>query len=459
LELKEEILRKIPSVDRLLKDERVIFLERKHLPPIVKDSLREVLDEIRKDVIKGVVNDFEEEFIFERLKEKIIKKEQYSLKRVINATGIVIHTNLGRSCLPLEAVMNILQVALHYSNLEYDLEEGKRGKRYTHIVNAIKGLIPVEGALVVNNNAAAVFVTLNTLAKGKEVIVSRGELVEIGGSFRIPDVMSNSGAILKEVGTTNKTKISDYENAINENTALLLKVHRSNFKIIGFTEEVSVRELVELGRNKGIPVMVDLGSGCLVDLKKYGFHDEPTVQEVINQGADIVTFSGDKLLGSTQAGFILGRADLIEVIAKNPLMRALRVDKLTIASLEATLRLYLDEKIAIEKIPTLNMLTLDSSILKKRALKLLKLIKKEGIDVEIKEDVSMPGGGSLPEHGLKTYVVALKPSEAPQEFIKKLRLSDPPVIARIKDDLIYFDVRTVREEEIPILSEVIKKVL
>ncbi len=459
MELKEEILRKIPSVDRLLKDERVIFLERKHLPPIVKDSLREVLDEIRKDVIKGVVNDFEEEFIFERLKEKIIKKEQYSLKRVINATGIVIHTNLGRSCLPLEAVMNILQVALHYSNLEYDLEEGKRGKRYTHIVNAIKGLIPVEGALVVNNNAAAVFVTLNTLAKGKEVIVSRGELVEIGGSFRIPDVMSNSGAILKEVGTTNKTKISDYENAINENTALLLKVHRSNFKIIGFTEEVSVRELVELGRNKGIPVMVDLGSGCLVDLKKYGFHDEPTVQEVINQGADIVTFSGDKLLGSTQAGFILGRADLIEVIAKNPLMRALRVDKLTIASLEATLRLYLDEKIAIEKIPTLNMLTLDSSILKKRALKLLKLIKKEGIDVEIKEDVSMPGGGSLPEHGLKTYVVALKPSEAPQEFIKKLRLSDPPVIARIKDDLIYFDVRTVREEEIPILSEVIKKVL
>lgn len=359
--------------------------------------------------------------------------------------------------LPKEAIEHIVDISSHYSNLEYDLREGKRGKRYVHIIDAVKRLINVESALVVNNNAAAVFLCLNTLAKGKEVIVSRGELVEIGGSFRIPDVMSSSGAILREVGTTNKTHIIDYENAINENTALLLKVHQSNFRIIGFTKETSIEELVSIGRKKGIPVMVDLGSGCFIDLKKYGLTNEPTVQEVLSEGADIVTFSGDKLLGSAQAGFILGKSYLLEYIAKNPLMRAFRVDKMTLAALEATLRLYLDEEEAIKKIPTLKMIMEHPESIKKRALKISRLLKKEGILTKVKEDLSMPGGGSLPEVGVKTYVVALNPQVIPQDFAKKLRYGEPPVIVRIKDDLILFDVRTIQDSEIPSLIKAVKE--
>lgn len=388
-------------------------------------------------------------------------KVKYSLCSVINATGVVIHTNLGRSILPKEAIDHVIEVSSHYSNLEYDLKEGKRGKRYIHIIDAVKRLINVESALVVNNNAGAVFLCLNTLAKDKEVIVSRGELVEIGGSFRIPDVMLNSGAILREVGTTNKTHLSDYENAINENTALLLKVHQSNFRIIGFTKEISIEELVSVGKKKGIPIMVDLGSGCFIDLKKYGLTYEPTVQEVLSQGADIVTFSGDKLLGSAQAGFIVGKSYLIEKIAKNPLMRALRVDKMTLAALEATLRLYLDEQEAIKKIPTLKMILENPEDIRKRALKISRLLKKEGIFTEVKEDISMPGGGSLPEIGIKTYVVTLNPQiiPQPQDFAKKLRYGEPPIIVRIKDDLILFDARTIQEGEIPLLIKAVKEAL
>lgn len=404
-----------------------------------------------------MIIDFDEEKIINEVKNTLKIKGKYSLCPVINATGVVIHTNLGRAILPKEAIEHIIEVSSHYSNLEYDLKEGKRGKRYIHIIDAVKRLINVESALVVNNNAGAVFLCLNTLAKGKEVIVSRGELVEIGGSFRIPDVMLNSGAILKEVGTTNKTHLSDYENAINENTALLLKVHQSNFRIIGFTKEISLEELVSVGRKKGIPIMVDLGSGCFIDLKKYGLTYEPTVQEVLSQGADIVTFSGDKLLGSAQAGFILGKSHLLEQIAKNPLMRALRVDKMTLAALEATLRLYLDEEEAIKKIPTLKMILERPEDIRKRAFKISKLLKKEGIFTRVKEDISMPGGGSLPEIGIKTYVVTLNTQIIPQDFAEKLRDGDPPVIVRIKEDLILFDARTISDSEIPLLIKTVKE--
>ncbi len=453
---KAKLLRNIPAVDRILKNERIINLLSNHSHSLVCESIRQVLDGLRKRIINGYVSEIDEDKIVEEIEKSLDQK--YSLRPVINATGVVIHTNLGRAILPDEAVKHVIEIATSYSNLEYDLEKGQRGKRYVHIIDAVKKIANVSGAVVVNNNAGAVFICLNTLARGKEVVVSRGELVEIGGSFRIPDVMAQSGAILREVGTTNKTRLSDYENAINENTACLLKVHRSNFKIIGFTEEVSVRELSNLGKQKGIPVMVDLGSGCFIDLKKYGLFTEPSVQEVVREGADIVTFSGDKLLGGAQAGFIVGRSDLIEQISKNPLMRALRVDKMTLAALEATLMLYLDEKEAIEKIPTLRMILESPDRIKKRALKILRMLKKEGMNATVKEDVSMPGGGSLPESGVKTYVVAIKTIHA-EEFIKNLRKTQPPVIARIKEDFVIFDARTLQEKEIPLLVKAIKQAL
>lgn len=452
---KTELLRNIPAVDKILKNDRIKALLNEYSYSLVRESLRKVLDSLRLKILNGYVSEISEEDIVEELKKSLNKK--YSLRPVINATGVVIHTNLGRAILPEEAIKHVVEIARSYSNLEYDLERGHRGKRYVHIVDAVKKIVNVESAVVVNNNAGAVFLCLNTLARDKEVVVSRGELVEIGGSFRIPDVMAQSGAILREVGTTNKTRLSDYEKAINENTALLLKVHRSNFKIVGFTEEVSVEELSELGRKRGIPVMVDLGSGCFIDLKKYGFYGEPSVQEVIKQGADIVTFSGDKLLGGAQAGFIIGKREPIERISKNPLMRALRVDKLTLAALEATLMLYLDEKESIEKIPTLRMILEPLGKIKKRATKILRMLKKEGIEATLKEDVSMPGGGSLPESGVKTFVVAIKPSHT-EEFAKKLREAQPPVIARIKEDFVIFDARTVQEEEIPLLVKAVKQI-
>lgn len=453
---KTKLLRNIPAVDRILKNERIETLLSNYSYSLVRECTRKVLNRLRDKILQGYVSEIDEDKIVEEIEKSL--NQRYSLRPVINATGVVIHTNLGRAILPDEAIKHVIEIATSYSNLEYDLEKGQRGKRYAHIVDAIKKITDVSGAVVVNNNAGAVFLCLNTLARGKEVVVSRGELVEIGGSFRVPDVMAQSGAILKEVGTTNKTRLSDYENAINENTAFLLKVHRSNFKIVGFTEEVSIRELSNLGKQKGIPVMVDLGSGCFIDLKKYGFFTEPSVQEVVREGADIVTFSGDKLLGGAQAGFIIGRNDLIEQISKNPLMRALRVDKMTLAALEATLMLYLDEKEAIEKIPTLRMILESPEKIKKRALKILRMLKKEGIDATVKEDISMPGGGSLPENGIKTYVIAIKTTQT-EEFIKKLRKTEPPVIARVKEDFVIFDMRTLQEKEIPLLVKAIKQVL
>jgi len=389
--------------------------------------------------------------------ESMIKRSlSYNLTSVINATGVIIHTNLGRAVLSEDAIINVIKVSKGYSNLEYDLEKGERGERYSHLRHILTELTGAEDGLVVNNNAAAVFLCLNTFARDKEVVVSRSELVEIGGSFRIPEVMRASGAILREVGTTNKTRIGDYRDALCGNTALLLKVHQSNYRVIGFTEEVGVDLLANLGREFGLPLMVDLGSGCMIDLKRYGIHDEPVVQDVIKAGADIVCFSGDKLLGGPQAGIILGREWMLKRIKKNPLLRALRVDKMTIAALEATLIQYLDEERAVKEIPTVRMLVESPDIIRRRARRLYNQLKRhlsQYAKIGFKPDTSRAGGGALPEIDLPTFVLTIKPLNISVDMLeKRLRWGEVPVISRIKGDSLLLDMRTVQDRELKRLA-------
>jgi L-seryl-tRNA(Ser) seleniumtransferase len=371
-----ERLSRLPSVDECIKsaygEKWLVRFYRK----IVIRSIREVIESKRKEILNGSSPDVAIDAIADDIESTIRKHSAYKLKSLINATGVVIHTNLGRSILSDRAIKNVATLAGTYSNLEYEISKGKRGKRYSHINDILIELTGAEDAVVVNNNAAAVLICLDTFARGREVIVSRGELVEIGGSFRIPEVMKTSGAILREVGTTNKTHLSDYKNALCGNTALLLKVHQSNYKLIGFTEEISVGNLAKLGKKFKVPVVADLGSGSMMNMEKHGVSDEPTVQEVIRQGADLVTFSGDKLLGGPQAGIIVGKKKLVAKIQNNPMMRAMRIDKMTFAVLEATLMEYLDEDKAMQNIPTLRMLTESPEIIKKRAKKIGASLKK-----------------------------------------------------------------------------------
>ncbi|VAX28741.1 L-seryl-tRNA(Sec) selenium transferase, partial [hydrothermal vent metagenome] len=384
------------------------------------------------------------------------------LRPVINATGVVIHTNLGRAPLPLEVLKNIMEVATGYSNLEYNLEEGRRGERYDHVRWILKDITGAEDAVVVNNNAAAVLLCLSAIARGREVVVSRGELIEIGGAFRIPDVMLQSGALLKEVGTTNRTNPGDYEGAVDEQTALLLKVHQSNYKVIGFTEDVSIGELVTIGKRMGVPVMFDLGSGCLTDLKPYGIHDEPVVHEVVSTGVDIVTFSGDKLLGGPQAGIIAGRKDLIARIAGHPLARAVRIDKLTLAALEATLLCHADPEKAREKIPVLRTLLQGDDAIRRRAKKIQLLIKREVKNalVSIEKDESQAGGGSLPGVCLPTYVVTLKVKGMSAPAVEqRLRRGAVAVITRIRAGIVVIDARTIRDSEVKLLLKAIREAI
>jgi L-seryl-tRNA(Ser) seleniumtransferase len=373
-------------------------------------------------------------------------------RRVINGTGVVIHTNLGRSILSKMTTDCLVQAGGYYSNLEFNLESGKRGSRYSLVEDIICELTGAEAALVVNNNAAAVFIALDTLANKREVIVSRGQLVEIGGSFRIPDVMAKSGAILKEVGATNRTHLYDYERAINEDTALLLRVHTSNFRIIGFTSEVSAEEMVTLAREHNLATMEDLGSGSLIDLSQFGFPKEPTVQQIVKAGVDVVTFSGDKLLGGPQAGIIVGKKDVIAEIKRNPLNRALRIDKFTLSSLESVLREYFDLTLALKNIPTLSMLTISSEELKRRAQRIQRRLKKK-IEVQCKikivPTVSRVGGGALPEVGIDSWAVDLEPSKMKLSlFENRLRKLPIPLIGRIENDRFLLDVRTVQDREI-----------
>lgn len=449
---------RIPSVNEL--KERFFQLYPSYPISYFTEPSRRVAQIIREKWQKKELKELEESYLESLMKEIFKEYETPSLRRVINATGVVIHTNLGRAILSKKAIDEIVKVAKYYSNLEFDLKEGKRGSRYVHVEEILREITQAESALVVNNNAAAVLISLNTLACGKEVIVSRGELVEIGGSFRIPEIMKWAGCILKEVGTTNKTHLFDYENAINENTALLLKVHKSNFEMVGFTKEVSLEELINLGKKFGIPVMKDLGSGCFVDLSKYGFKKEPTVQEVLKAGVDIVTFSGDKLLGGPQAGIILGRKDFIEKIKKNPLNRALRIDKLTLAGLFATLKLYRDEILAIEHIPVLKMILTPKEALKKKARYLLKKLKElelRDFKFKIVETINRTGGGALPTLDLISYAVAVESSFSPQNLQKMLRENEPPIITRIEENRLLIDVRCLLDEDYIEIIEAFKK--
>jgi L-seryl-tRNA(Ser) seleniumtransferase len=387
----------------------------------------------------------------------------FNLKRVVNATGVVIHTNLGRSLLAEKAAEHVARMSSRYSNLEFDLEKGARGSRYSAVEDILCELSGAEAAIVVNNNAGAVFISLETLAKDKEVIVSRGELVEIGGSFRIPDVMARSNAKLVEVGTTNRTHPRDYEGAISGETALLLKVHTSNYSIVGFTAEVSLQDMVALGAKYHLPVMKDLGSGSFVDFSKYGLIKEPTVQETVAAGVDVVTFSGDKMLGGPQAGIIVGKEEFVDRIKKNPINRALRIDKMTLASLEATLRLYRDETEALSTIPTLNMLTMPVKKITTKARRLRNRLKKLGNDrlkVVLMDGSSRVGGGSLPLQEIPTKCLGVTVEGVSANTIETMmREASPPVIVRIEEDLVVMDLRTVQDEEIAIIVDTFNRIL
>lgn len=458
---KNLLLSKLPKVDRILSDDRIQDFDIARNLKI--DIIRKILDSYRKDILDGNI----EEFTYDDVIDKIIKllnvKSKNHLKRVINATGTILHTNLGRAVLSKDAIDAVVEVASRYNNLEYDLEKGERGSRYSHVEEIICKITGAEAAMVVNNNAAAVMLVLSTLAKGKEVIVSRSQLVEIGGSFRVPAVMEQSGAKLVEVGTTNKTHLYDYENAINENTALILKVHQSNFKILGFTKEISLEELVELGKKYNLPVVEDIGSGVLIDFSKYGLPYEPTVQESIKRGADVVTFSGDKLLGGPQAGIIVGKKHLIDRMKKNQLTRALRIDKMTLAALEATFKLYLDEERAIKEIPALRMMTMNIELIQKRAKKLYSQLKKiisDRAELNIEKDVSQFGGGAMPLETITTYVVTIKPKFKKIEDVElELRRQEVPIIVRIYKENIIIDVRTLFDDDFHIIVDSLNKIL
>jgi L-seryl-tRNA(Ser) seleniumtransferase len=458
----QELLSSLPSVDELLKGAGVVSLLSGHPRAVVVQAIREVLSEAREKIIDARTPDTSAEALSAAISRRIQKLSAFSLLSVINATGIVLHTNLGRAVLSEKALNNVIAVSKGYSTLEYDLEAGKRGKRHTHTKRVLKQLTGAEDALIVNNNAAAVFLSLNTIARDREVIVSRGELVEIGGSFRVPDVMTASGAILREVGTTNKTHPYDYSRAINEKTGLILKVHQSNYKVVGFTQDVPIEELAELGNKHGIPVMYDMGSGCLIDLKPYGIHTEPSVQEIMRSGADLVTFSGDKLLGGPQGGIIVGKKELIEKIQKNPLARAVRVDKMTIAAFEATLLEYMDPEYALQNIPVLRMLFQAPKTIKTRAQNITAQLRRQVTHAEIRliQDSSKAGGGSLPEAEFETYAVALKPERiSVNDLEARLRESSPPVIARIKDNALVLDARTIQNQDIRELVRIVSSAL
>lgn len=458
---RQALLKRLPGVDRLL-HAALQDMELSDAPKSVLTArARDLVASLRRDIMNdnGAVNldALSTNQLMARLKTLVQQSLRPNLTRVINATGIVVHTNLGRSLLAQEAIAHVMTAANRYSNLEYNLETGKRGLRYAIVEDILCDISGAQAAMVVNNNAAAVLLCLDTIAAGREVIVSRGELVEIGGSFRIPDVMARSGAILKEVGTTNRTHLRDYEDAIGNNTSLLLKVHTSNFGIVGFTASVSLRELVEMGGRHGLPVMEDLGSGTFIDFSRHGLQKEPTVRESVRAGADIVTFSGDKLLGGPQAGIILGKPEFIAKIRKNPLTRALRIDKLTLAALEGTLRLYRDEPRAIAAIPTLAMLTCPMDVIHRKALNLKSKIDAHNaprLQAEILETMSMAGGGALPLMGLPSRSVGVRIQNMSASALENhMRRNTPPIIGRIESDRFILDMRTVQDDELPDIDQ------
>jgi L-seryl-tRNA(Ser) seleniumtransferase len=471
-----ELYRELPSVDELLRDPAIRVLVAADGQAAVTDACRAVIDRLRSQIAAGHL-DTEKLTLALSDMPKAIQAELgralgYSLRPVINATGVILHTNLGRAPLAAKAFDHIRETAGTYSNLEFDLSIGERGKRDVHVERLFQKLIasatedtsidsrqssPAISTVVVNNNAAAVLLALNTLAEGGEVIVSRGELVEIGGSFRIPDVMSKSGAILREVGTTNRTRIADYERAINERTRLLLRVHRSNFEITGFTEQPTVEEMVALAQKHKLPLMEDLGSGALFDLRAVGINNEPGVLDSLRSGVHVVTYSGDKLLGGPQAGLISGREDLVRKMRSNSLFRALRVDKLTYAALEATLLAYI--KRDYSAIPALRMIELPKAEIARRAEVLKAKLTSAELRAELIEGESLIGGGSAPSSTLPTTLLALTcHTLSADELAQRLRASDPPVIARVEEGRVLLDLRTVFPEQDEVLSDFLNRV-
>lgn len=459
-EARRSALRSLPSVDQLLqqvvRDGALEGIPRAR----VVGAIREVLAVERARVLEGIrragaVEPPDPAALARRVVTGLARAGAFSLAPLINATGVVLHTNLGRAVLSPLALERLHRIGGAYSNLEIDLARKERGSRYAHVDGLLRRLTGAEASLVVNNNAAAVLLALESLARGQEVVVSRGELIEIGGEFRIPDIMRRSGAILREVGTTNRTHLRDYAEAIGPETGLLLKVHTSNYRVLGFTAQVGTRELVELGHARGIPVMEDLGSGCLVDLRPFGFPHEPTVQEAVAAGLDLVTFSGDKLLGGPQAGIVVGKAERLERLAKNPLNRALRIDKLTLAGLETTLYAY-EAGAALATIPTLRMLTEPLTGVRRRARRLLRRLPPPvaaALGAALVEGRGEVGGGSLPLVELPTVAVALGTAARPaRELDQALREGDPPVMGRITDDRLLLDCRTVLDADVPLLA-------
>jgi len=465
---RRNLLKMLPGVDRVLDALGAHAVSGPVPQALLTQSVREVISGLREKILSENrtvgPEDLSMEAVMDRVHAEIQRRLSPRLRRVVNGTGVVVHTNLGRSLLSESAVQNLAAVGSRYSNLEFDLAAGVRGSRYAAVEEILCEISGGEAAMVVNNNAGAVLVCLETLARGKKVIVSRGELVEIGGAFRIPDVMAKSGAFLKEVGTTNRTHPHDYEGAIEDETGLLLKVHRSNYSVVGFTASVSLKNLVDLGRTYGIPVMEDLGSGTFIDFSKYGLEYEPTVQESVASGADVVTFSGDKLLGGPQAGIIVGKKAFLDRIKKNPLTRALRIDKLTLAALESTLRLYRDEACAVESIPTLRMILAPVKEIEKRAARLRRALKSIGstrLQAILTDLSSRVGGGALPLLKIPSRCLGIRIEGMSINHVERFmrEKAEIPVIGRIEDDLFILDPRTIQEEEIPVIKNAFRCLL
>ena len=462
---KNMLYRNIPKVDVLLENPEIMELIKKYHRQVVVDVIREEIDNLRNfikesDDISLIEKKIEN--LVDDIKKSTEKIYSYNLRKVINGTGTILHTNLGRAIISKKHADYLSEVVTSYSNLEYNLEGGKRGERYSHFEKLICKITGAEAAMAVNNNAAAVMLVLSSMAEKKEVVVSRGELVEVGGKFRIPDVMKSSNANLIEVGTTNKTHLEDYEDAISENTGAFLKVHTSNFKILGFTESVSIEELCKLGKEKNIPVIEDIGSGVLVDLSKYNLEYEPTVQDSIKAGVDVVSFSGDKLLGGPQAGIIVGKKKYIDKMKKNPLTRAFRIDKFTATILEMIFHEYLNEEDAIKNIPVLSLITKDIKEIEENANVLFDKLSNlnNEANIQIEDTLSQIGGGSLPAERLKSKCVSITPKNMSTALLEeKLRFGESPVVARISDDKLIIDMRTVLNGEIDILADKLINIL
>jgi L-seryl-tRNA(Ser) seleniumtransferase len=448
--------RRIPPVDHLLRQAPVRALTLRYGRDLVRQHLRALLEDARERAVaeRGVSLDRELAFLPERLSRRLEQAAAPSLRTVINATGVVIHTNLGRAPLSARAASRVAEVAASYTNLEFDLASGARGEREVHADQRLRSLLGGEAALVVNNNAAAVLLAVNTLAEGREVVVSRGELVEIGGSFRIPEVLRKGGARLREVGTTNRTRISDYRSAITAETALLLKVHPSNFRIVGYTEAPTVAELATLAREAGLPFVEDLGSGLLCATE--ALPEEPAARASLQAGADLVTFSADKLLGGPQAGVLAGRRSLVDAMRKNPLYRALRVDKMTLAALDQVLADHQAGR-AAEAVPVARMLAATAATIGERARALVAALQTLRHDTRVVEGVSAVGGGSAPAVELPTALVALEHPAGPDRLAAALRAGEPPVVARVVDGRVVLDLRTVAPEQDEVLRDAIER--